>query len=96
MGWDDLEIENNEFTRLSIEYKKAEQEYNQMKVVLAFVKDTNKETDYKLLAQSIQIEYMILTSYIEKRKTEGANDESISDEVKNSIVSLITQILNKE
>lgn len=96
LDWQEIQPGNDDFSKFSVSYKQAEFNYNVMKVVLVFVKETNRVDEYRLLAQRIKINEKNLSSYITDRKKEKANDDVIATEIKDSVLELIKEILQRD
>jgi hypothetical protein len=92
----ELEPGTETFDNLSIAFKAAELALNTGKVALIFCKETNRENDYKLLAQWLRINSMVLNEYNASEKAKGSTDDQIAIQLKQSILQLIEQVLDNE
>jgi hypothetical protein len=88
-----ITVASDEFSTISSAMKKAEFELNLSKVVQALSRETNSKDEYKLIAQSLQIDGRPFGEYLIQRKTDGATEELMVDEVKDALVSTVETIL---
>ncbi|CAN0298696.1 unnamed protein product, partial [Phaeothamnion confervicola] len=83
----------DEFSTISITFKKAEQAYNLAKVARFFSKEINTDEDRILIIQNLRISELPFGQYVTKRKSEGATEDVIAGEIKEAILQMISDIL---
>jgi hypothetical protein len=76
-------------------HKTAERAYNLGVVVKIFAAETASRKEYELIAGALKIEGQAAGAFITARQAQGATEEALVVEVKQSILALIGQILDR-
>lgn len=89
-------VSSDQFSSISIAFKQAERNYNLGKVSKLFARETNTGDEYKIIVQNIQINDMAYGAYVSKRKSEGAKQDELINEIKVGIIATIGKILDEK
>jgi TANFOR domain-containing protein len=87
---------NSTFDQLSLDFKKAELDFNRAIVIKWLANDFNNKQSYEMVAQGLSINGQNAEAYIQDQKKQGKTNEQLVNDIKQGIITYVTSVLSEK